>query len=118
MKNIILDTDIKDKEELKEDKPKETPIEPKEVEPRAQPKVPITFRTTNPSIPIISNLPYPQRAKRRANDTHMEPLIKALKDMVISLSFTDALQYIPLLHKFIKDHFANKKRIDWREILP
>lgn len=39
----------------------------------------------------------------------MQSLINALKDMVIYLSFTDALQYIPLLPKFIKYYFANQK---------
>ena len=57
-------------------------------------------------------LPYPQRLRRRSNDTNMGPLKEALKDTTISLSFTDALQYIPLLPKFIKDFFANQKKED------
>ncbi|CAM8938028.1 unnamed protein product [Rhodiola kirilowii] len=61
---------------------------------------------------IKEKVPFPQRLKKRNDNSHIQRFAKLLSNLQVSLPFTDIILQMPGYGKFLKDIVTNKKKLD------
>ncbi|CAM8928835.1 unnamed protein product [Rhodiola kirilowii] len=61
---------------------------------------------------IKEKVPFPQRLKKRNDNSHIQRFAKLLSNLQVSMPFTDIILQMPGYGKFLKDIVTNKKKLD------
>ncbi|CAM8899342.1 unnamed protein product [Rhodiola kirilowii] len=61
---------------------------------------------------IKEKVPFPQRLKKRNDNSHFQRFAKLLSNLQVSMPFTDIILQMPGYGKFLKDIVTNKKKLD------
>ncbi|XP_058785071.1 uncharacterized protein LOC131659980 [Vicia villosa] len=93
-----------------ESRPKDKPNDPKEqkdkegeIEEKEAPYI--------PPPPYKPPIPYPQRLKKSKNIGQFKKFVELLKQLNITIPFTEAITQMPLYAKFLKEILSNKKKL-------
>ena len=67
--------------------------------------------TPIPVKPYVPQFPYPQRLKKRNNDTQFQKFLEIFKKIQINIPFVEALAQLPSYAKFLKEIVSNKSKL-------
>ncbi|GJU50100.1 DNA-directed DNA polymerase [Tanacetum coccineum] len=62
--------------------------------------------------PKISHIPFPQRLKKEKEEAQQRKFLQNLKQLQLSIPFTEALAQMPKYAKFLKSLMSNKTRLE------
>ena len=68
--------------------------------------------TPIPVKPYVPPIPYPQRLKKRNNDTQFQKFLEIFKKIHINIPFAEALAQMPSYAKFLKEIVSNKSKLE------
>ncbi|XP_050914787.1 uncharacterized protein LOC127129692 [Lathyrus oleraceus] len=69
-----------------------------------------------PLPPYKPPIPYPQRLAKSKNEGQFKKFVELLKQLNITIPFTEAITQMPSYAKFLKEILSNKKKIEDNEI--
>ncbi|WJX45921.1 hypothetical protein P8452_32768 [Trifolium repens] len=67
--------------------------------------------------PYKPPIPYPQRFEKSKNEGQFKKFVKLLKQLNITIPFTEAINQMPSYAKFLKEILTNKKKIDEETVM-
>ena len=70
-----------------------------------------------PPPPYTPHIPYPQRLAKTKNEGQFKKFVELLKQLNITIPFTEAITQIPSYAKFLKEILSNKKNLKENEIV-
>ncbi|CAM8931446.1 unnamed protein product [Rhodiola kirilowii] len=65
---------------------------------------------------LKEKVPFPQRLKKRNDNSHIQRFAKLLSNLQLSMPFTDIILQMPGYGKFLKDIVTNKKKLDTNHV--
>ncbi|WJX50779.1 hypothetical protein P8452_37034 [Trifolium repens] len=70
-----------------------------------------------PPPPYKPPIPYPQRFAKSKNEGQFKKFVELLKQLNITIPFTEAINQMPSYAKFLKEILTNKKKIDEETVM-
>ncbi|XP_058788304.1 uncharacterized protein LOC131662512 [Vicia villosa] len=104
-------------QEMKESKKASTDDQPaknseNEIEVEAEKEKPYV-----PPPPYKPPIPYPQRLAKSKTEAQFKKFVELLKQLNITIPFTEAITQMPSYAKFLKEFLSNKKKLEDNEIV-
>ncbi|XP_074300737.1 uncharacterized protein LOC141632048 [Silene latifolia] len=76
------------------------------------PDVPVSSSSAKEAVPITIPLPFPHRQQKSKLDTQLKRFMEVVKNLQVSVPFTDLITQVSAYAKFLKDILTRKRSFD------